>query len=65
VGHQDSDGEPRKYAQQRGGLIQFRVQESDFESNSEFRTHLAFKLTYMTCLTSDLGDLHMHGKIMR
>jgi hypothetical protein len=27
--------------------------------------HLALKLMYMTCTTSDLGDLHMHGKIRR
>jgi hypothetical protein len=40
VGHQEGTGEPGKHAQQGGGPIQFRVQEFDFESNSEFRTIL-------------------------
>jgi hypothetical protein len=40
VGHQEGAGEPRKHAQQGGGLGQFGVQESDFESNSESRTTL-------------------------
>jgi hypothetical protein len=40
VGHQEGAGEPRKHIQQGGGSIQFGVQESDFESNSEFRTIL-------------------------
>jgi hypothetical protein len=40
VGHQEGDGEPRKHAQQGGGPIQSRVQECDFESNSEFKTTL-------------------------
>jgi hypothetical protein len=31
----------------------------DVQSNSEF------KLTYKTCPTSDLGDLHIHEKIKR
>jgi hypothetical protein len=38
VGYQEGAGEPRKHTQQGGGPIQFRVQESDFESNSESRT---------------------------
>jgi hypothetical protein len=29
VGHQESVGDPRKHAQQGGGLSQFRIQESD------------------------------------
>jgi hypothetical protein len=40
VGHQEGAGGPRNHAQQSGGLIQFGVQESDFESNSESRTNL-------------------------
>jgi hypothetical protein len=40
VGHQEGVGGLRKYAQQGGGPSQFRVQESDFESNSESRTTL-------------------------
>jgi hypothetical protein len=40
VRHQEGVGEPRKQAQQGGGPSQFRVQESDFESNSESRTTL-------------------------
>jgi hypothetical protein len=40
VRHQEGAGEPRKQAQQGGGPSQFRVQESDFESNSESRTIL-------------------------
>jgi hypothetical protein len=76
VGHQDGAGEPRKHAQHDVGPIKFRVQESAFESNSRsprvlsspthgVQDHLAFKLKYRACLTSDLGDLHMHGKITR
>jgi hypothetical protein len=38
VGHQESVGEPRKYAQQGGDPIQFRISESNFESNSESMT---------------------------
>jgi hypothetical protein len=41
VGHQEGDGEQRKHAQQGGGSIQFEVQESDFESNSESKTTLS------------------------
>jgi hypothetical protein len=40
VGHQEGVGEPRKHTQQGGGPIQFRVQESNFESNSESRITL-------------------------
>jgi hypothetical protein len=40
VGHQEGDGDPRKQAHQGGGPNQFRVQESDFESNSKSRTIL-------------------------
>jgi hypothetical protein len=40
VRHQEGAGEPRKHAQQGGGPIQFVVEESDFESNSESRTTL-------------------------
>jgi hypothetical protein len=40
VGHQEDAGEPTKHAQQGGGQIQFGVQESDFEPNSESRTTL-------------------------
>jgi hypothetical protein len=40
VGHQEGARKPRKHAQQGGSLSQFGVQESDFESNSEFRTTL-------------------------
>jgi hypothetical protein len=40
MGHQEGDGEPRKHAQQGGGPSQFGVQESDFESNSEYMTFL-------------------------
>jgi hypothetical protein len=35
-------------------LSQLRVQD-----------HVVFKLMHMTCLTSDLGDLHMHANIRR
>jgi hypothetical protein len=38
VGHQEGAREPRKQAQQGGGPSQFRVVESDFESNLEYRT---------------------------
>jgi hypothetical protein len=41
VEHQEGTGEPRKHAQQGGDPIQFGVQESDFESNSESKTTLA------------------------
>jgi hypothetical protein len=40
VGHQDGARDPRKCATQGGGPSQFRIQESDFESNSESRTTL-------------------------
>jgi hypothetical protein len=40
VGHKEGAGEPRKHAQQGGGLSQFRAQEADFESNSKSRTTL-------------------------
>jgi hypothetical protein len=40
VRHQEGAGDPRKHAQQGGVPSQFRVQESDFESNSESRTTL-------------------------
>jgi hypothetical protein len=40
LGHQEGAGEPRRNAQQDGGPSQFRVQESDFESNSESQTTL-------------------------
>ncbi len=40
AGHQDGAGEPRKHAQHGGSPSQFRIQESDFESNSESRTTL-------------------------
>jgi hypothetical protein len=40
VGHQEGAGDPRKHAQHGEGPSQFRVQESDFESNSESRTTL-------------------------
>jgi hypothetical protein len=33
VGHQEGAGDPRKHAQQGGGPSQFRIQQSDFESN--------------------------------
>jgi hypothetical protein len=59
--HQEGVGEPRKYAQQGGDPIQFRITESDFE----FQDYLAFKLMHRTCPTSALGDLHIHGKIRR
>jgi hypothetical protein len=41
VRHQEGARESRKHAQQGGGPIQFGVQESNFECNSEFRTTLA------------------------
>jgi hypothetical protein len=37
VRHQEGAGEPRKYAQHGGSTSQFVIQESDFESNSEYR----------------------------
>jgi hypothetical protein len=40
VGYQEGAGDPRKNAQQGGGPSQFKVWESDFESNSESRTSL-------------------------
>jgi hypothetical protein len=40
VGHQEGAWEPRKHAQQGGAPIQFGVQESNIESNSESRTTL-------------------------
>jgi hypothetical protein len=64
VGYQEGAGEPTKHAQQSGGPSQFKIQESDFVSNSKVQDHLTFKLMYMMCLSSDLGDLYMHGKIM-
>jgi hypothetical protein len=33
VGHQEGAGDPRKHAQQGGGPSQFRIQQSDIESN--------------------------------
>jgi hypothetical protein len=54
VEHQDGAGEPTKHTQQGRGPRQFGVQD-----------HLAFKLTYRMRPTSDLGDLHMHGKTRR
>jgi hypothetical protein len=35
VGHQEGAEDPRKHTQQGGGTIQFRIQESGIESNSE------------------------------
>jgi hypothetical protein len=40
MSHQEGVGDPRKHAQQGRGPSQFRVQESNFESNSESRTTL-------------------------
>jgi hypothetical protein len=40
VGHQEGAGEPRRCAHQGRNLIQFRISEFDFESNSEFKTTL-------------------------
>jgi hypothetical protein len=40
VGHREGARSPRKHAQHGGGPSQFGVQESNFESNSEFRTTL-------------------------
>jgi hypothetical protein len=40
VGHQEGVGELRKHTQQGGGPRQFRVQEFDFDSNSESKTTL-------------------------
>jgi hypothetical protein len=38
--HQEGAGESRKHAQHGGSPSQFRIQESDFESNSESRSTL-------------------------
>jgi hypothetical protein len=38
VGHQEGAGEPRKHTKHGESPSQFRIQKSDFESNSEFRT---------------------------
>jgi hypothetical protein len=40
AGHQEVAGEPKKHTQHGGSPSQFGIQESDFESNSEFRTTL-------------------------
>jgi hypothetical protein len=40
AGHQESVGEPRKHEQHGGSPSQFRIQEFDFEFNSECRTTL-------------------------
>jgi hypothetical protein len=40
VGHQEGAEGPMKHAQEGGGLSQFGVQESNFESNSESKTTL-------------------------
>jgi hypothetical protein len=40
AGHQEGAGEPRKHTQHGGSPSQFGIQESDFESYSEFRTTL-------------------------
>jgi hypothetical protein len=40
TGHQEGAGEPRKHSQHGGSPGEFRIQESDFESNSESRTIL-------------------------
>jgi hypothetical protein len=40
MGHQQGGGEPRKYTQHGGSPSRFRIQESDFESNSESKTTL-------------------------
>jgi translation initiation factor IF-1 len=40
VGYQEGAGETRKHAQYGGSPSQFRIQESDFESNLESRTTL-------------------------
>jgi hypothetical protein len=40
VGHQEGVVDLRKHAQQGGGPSQFRIQESDFECNSESKTTL-------------------------
>jgi hypothetical protein len=54
MGHQEGVGEPRKHALQGGDPSQFRVQD-----------HIAIKLMYRMSTTTDLGHLHMHGKIRR
>jgi hypothetical protein len=41
AGHQEGVAEPRKHAQYGGSPSQFKIQESDFESNSESTTTLA------------------------
>jgi hypothetical protein len=38
AGCQEGVGEPRKHAQHGGSPSQFRIQESDFKSNSKSRT---------------------------
>jgi hypothetical protein len=38
MGHQHDVGEARRCAHQGGDLIQFRIPEFDFESNSESMT---------------------------
>jgi hypothetical protein len=40
VGHQGGAGDLRKHTQQGRDPIQFRITESDFESNSESKTTL-------------------------
>jgi hypothetical protein len=40
AGHQEGTVEQRRYTQHGGSPSQFRIQESDFESNSESRTTL-------------------------
>jgi hypothetical protein len=40
AGHQEGVGEPRKRVQHSGSPSQFRIQESDFESNSESKITL-------------------------
>jgi hypothetical protein len=40
AGYQEGAGEARKHVQHAGSPSQFRIQEPDFESNSESRTTL-------------------------
>jgi hypothetical protein len=42
VGHQEGVEEPRRHAHQAGDPIQFGIAESNFESNSEYRTTLPY-----------------------
>jgi hypothetical protein len=56
VGDQEDARDPRKHAQQGGGPSQLRIQLG-------VQDHICFKLMYRTRSTSDLGDLHMHGKL--